>query len=43
MDYIIRKCELKDIPGITETVTTSWKETYKGLILVGLFRPSYFI
>ena len=32
MDYIIRKCELKDIPGITETVTTSWKETYKGLV-----------
>ena len=32
MDYIIRKCEEKDIPGITRVITTSWNETYKGLV-----------
>ena len=32
MDYIIRKCELKDILGLTQVVTTSWKETYRGLV-----------
>ena len=32
MDYIIRDCEEKDIPGITRVITTSWNETYKGLV-----------
>ncbi len=32
MDYIIRKCEEKDIPGITRVVTISWNETYQGLV-----------
>ena len=32
MDYIIRDCEEKDIPSITKVITTSWNETYKGLV-----------
>ena len=32
MDYIIRDCEEKDITGITKVITTSWNETYKGLV-----------
>ena len=32
MEYIIRDCTKDDIPGITNVVTISWKETYKGLV-----------
>ncbi len=31
-NYIIRKCEEKDIPSITRVITISWRETYKGLV-----------
>ena len=32
INYIIRDCEEKDIPGVTRVVTISWGETYRGLI-----------
>lgn len=32
MNYIIRKCEEKDISSITRVITISWNETYKKIV-----------